>query len=104
MRIALQAEIADATMDVRLHGHPLATARAGLDHAGEFVGGDHRTAQTCGANAPFGVPVQVRSTQPHGLDAQQGLTRARNRQRLLVQAQVVGSVQADGLHTRLAHT
>ena len=98
--VALQAEFTGMAGHRRVHSHPLALAWAGGDDPAELVPEHERLAQSCIANTGFAEPMQVRATDADGLHTQQSLARAGLRLRFIVQAYIVGTVQANDLHVR----
>ncbi len=95
---AREAVAATAAGDARLDGHAFPTTRAGRDGATHLVAGDDGPAESDGADATLQEPVQVRATETHRIDADEGFTRAGDRLRLRGDAQVPGAVQPRGSH------
>src|SRR6185436_7608269 len=84
------------TRDRRVDRDTDAVERATLDDAGQLVPADERAGDLGVADAALGVPVQVRSADPHGGDPHEALSLGRHRHRIVGEAQVVRPVEPCG--------
>ena len=83
---------APATVGGRITRHALAGPRTARDDAGELVAQNERSGQPGVTDARLLVPVQIRSTQPHGGHAEQDLARTGTLRRFGGQTDVAPTV------------
>jgi hypothetical protein len=82
----------------RLYDDPLTLASSGGNDAAHLVAQDERNLHPVVADAAVFEPVQVRTAQTHGRNANEYLTGARDRLRFRVQSDIAGTVEPEEVH------
>ncbi|HEX7526051.1 MAG TPA: hypothetical protein VF327_07060 [Gaiellaceae bacterium] len=93
VRLTREAHGAATARYGRIDGHPIPGARTGLDRTDEFVAQDERLRQNSVADPTLAEPVPIGAAEADGGHAQEELSVAWYRRRLLVQTKVSRAVK-----------
>ncbi len=99
IRVPLQAERACPAWHSRIYGHPRTASRTLQDHPRRLVPENERTTDLGVSDSSLIEPVQIRSTDSNARDPDDLLARSCHGIGLIVQSQIVTSVDAEDSHS-----